>query len=199
MSNKEMVPFLWFNRNAIVAWKSVHLANSYFPYSDYRWLLQTDSLLGFLVHFLIPPFHFGRGLNGFICCKRTLTARLSNHLITRSSMPSISQVFTSDFLPHEFIVLLPFNVLERTVPTTAILCSINVDTRGTPVYQLSMKSLYQLLHCIFDIRYITILAEAWGRRWPSHLWIVPMWIWKLNIWLSGLMRTCNLYPHFLGF
>ena len=75
-------------------------------------------------------------------------------------MPSISQVFTSDFLPHEFIVLLPFNVLERTVPTTAILCFINVDTRGTPVYQLSMKSLYQLLHCIFDIRYITILAEA---------------------------------------
>ena len=58
---------------------------------------------------------------------RTVTAQLSHHLIARSSMPSISQVFTSDeTLPFCRMTLIfdnntqPFNLLERTVPTTAI-------------------------------------------------------------------------------
>ena len=47
----------------------------------------------------------------------------------------------------------PFNLLELTVRTAAIPYCIYVNTRGTQVYQLSMKSLYQLLYGIFASQY----------------------------------------------
>ena len=140
-----MVPLFRFNWDMVItkqAIKKVH--STHIILVTYHSWGYIDELLFPLL--TIPPFTWLKGITASKVV-RIVTALLSNHLISQTSILPLTQIFISaDPLPlwHNSLSLDSWqflNLLAPTAPTLPMSWLIKVVANDTPVYQLSMNNL----------------------------------------------------------